>query len=139
MQLPSVVSERLVGFCHLVRILALLERAAGAVGGVEDLTGESFLHGLLASGSGVGRDPAQTQCLASCGANLHRNLIGGAADTASLYLENRHDIFHGLLKNLKRVVTCLFSNDIKCAVDDLLGNALLAVLHDVVDETGHEF
>ena len=49
--LPAVVSERLVSLSHLMGILTLLERAAGTVHSIEDLTGESLLHGSLGTSS----------------------------------------------------------------------------------------
>ena len=47
MNLPSVVCKRLVGFRHLVGILALFERAALSVDGIEQLTRKTFFHPAL--------------------------------------------------------------------------------------------
>jgi len=47
--LPAVVSERLVGVGHLLKIFATLHRAADAVAGIEDLVGQTLGHGALAT------------------------------------------------------------------------------------------
>src|SRR6266545_8352286 len=59
--LPAVVREGLVGLGHLVGVLALLDRGAETVRGVEDLVHQALGHRLLAAGTGVRRQPAQGQ------------------------------------------------------------------------------
>src|SRR6266542_2279010 len=44
---PAVMGEGLVGLGHLVGVLLTLDRGAGAVGGVQQLTGQAVCHGLL--------------------------------------------------------------------------------------------
>src|SRR5664280_2267742 len=56
---PAVVRERSVGLGHLVGVLALLDRGAEAVRGVEDLVHEALGHGLLAALPRVADQPAQ--------------------------------------------------------------------------------
>ena len=97
------MSKRLVCLCHLVRIFTLLACTAGSVECIKDLTGQSFLHGLLVALSGVLGDPSQAESLLSLGTDLHRYLIGRTAETAGLDLELRHDVLHCLLKNLQRI------------------------------------
>ena len=47
--LPAVVSERLVGFGHLVGVFALLHACPEAVAGIQDFVHEAFRHRLLAA------------------------------------------------------------------------------------------
>ena len=49
----TIVGKSLVGLGHLVRILALLDRTADTVGGVDDLSGQTSRHGLLAAGGSL--------------------------------------------------------------------------------------
>src|SRR4051812_31572013 len=56
--LPAVVSERFVRFRHFMRVFALFDRVAAAVGGIHDLAGELVLHRLLAARLGVADEPA---------------------------------------------------------------------------------
>ena len=132
----TIVGKSLVGLGHLVRILALLDRAADTVGGVDDLSSQTSRHGLLATGAAVSGQPAQAEGLAAGRANFQRNLIVSAADTAGLALEVRHDVLHCLLEHLERVVAGLFLHDVECIVNDLLRNTFLAIQHDVVDQAG---
>ena len=95
-------------------------------------------HGALTTGTGIGRQPTQTEGLTTGGTDLHRHLIGGTADAAGLGLQAGHDILHGLVENIERLVAGLVLDHVERAVDDLLGDALLAVEHHAVDELGHQ-
>ena len=66
-KLPAVVSEGLVGLCHLMSILAALDRSTEAVGGVEDLVGETLGHRLLATGAGESVSQRSDSVLARAG------------------------------------------------------------------------
>ncbi len=119
-------------------IFALLHRGAGVVAGVHDLSGQALFHGLFAALAGIGGDPPQTQSLPTVGLDLQRNLVGGAAHAAGLDFQSGHDVFHGLLEGFQTVLAGLLFNKFKGTVHDLLGNALLAVEHDAVDELGNQ-
>ncbi len=93
---------------------------------------------LLTTGTGISRQPTQTEGLTTGGTDLHRHLIGGTADAAGLGLQAGHDILHGLVENIERLVAGLVLDHVERAVDDLLGDALLAVEHHAVDEFGHQ-
>ena len=84
------MGECLVGFGHFVGIFTFLHSAAGVVGSIHDLACQALGHGSLAAGAGVSGQPAQTQGLTAVGPDLDRYLIGGAADTAGLYLKAGH-------------------------------------------------
>ena len=47
------MSESLVGFGHLVGIFALLNRVTDVVDCIQNLTGETILHGLLGTVAGI--------------------------------------------------------------------------------------
>ena len=74
--------------------------------------------------------PAQAEGLAAGGADLHGDLVGGAADTAGLDFEAGHDVLKSLLEHLERIVAGLLLDDVESIVNDLLSNALLAIQHD---------
>ena len=136
--LITVVSECLIRLCHLVRVLTLLDRAAQIVSCIEDLASQACAHGLLGAGAGILGDPAQAQSLTALRTNFHRHLVGGAADTACLYLQARHDVLHSLSENLQGFTTGFVSNNVKSTINDLLRNALLAVQHDRIDQLGNQ-
>ena len=98
------MGKSLVGLGHLVGILALLAGAALAVHSVHDLASQSLSHQLFAAVAAIGGQPTQTQGLTALRAYLHGYLISGAADTASLDLQNGHDVLHRQLKSLQRVL-----------------------------------
>ena len=136
--LPAVVGEGLVGLGHLVGVLALLHSAAQVVGSVHDLAGQTLLHGLLAAVAGISGQPAQTQGLAALRADLDGHLVGGAAHTAGLDLQGRHDVLQGLGVDLHRLLAGLVLDDLEGAVDHLLSHALLTVQHNAVGQLGNQ-
>ena len=136
--LPAEMGERLVGLGCLVDFLALLHGAAGVVGGVHEFAGQALSHGALAAGTGVGRQPAQTQGRAAGGTDLHGDLIGGAAHTAGLDFQAGHDILHGLVEHFDGVFLGLLLDLVEGTVDHLLGHALLAIQHDTIDQPGDQ-
>src|SRR6185437_17054287 len=93
--LPAVVGEGLVGLGHPVHVLTALDGRADAVGGVEDLVGQPFGHGLLAALPGEPGEPTDGQGGGPPRADLHRHLVGGATDPAALDLELRPDVLDG--------------------------------------------
>src|SRR5437660_9128120 len=59
--LPAVVRESLVGVCHLVDVLALLDRVAAVLRGIDDLVRETVHHRLLVALAGVLDEPAHAE------------------------------------------------------------------------------
>ena len=137
-RLVTVVSESLVRLCHLVGILALLNSTAQVVAGIHDLASQTLTHGLLRTSARVLGDPAKAQGLTTLRTNFHRDLIGGAAYTASLNFERRHDVLHRLGEYFQRFTSGLLTDNIESTVNNLLRNALLAVEHDRVYQLGDE-
>lgn len=82
------MSEGLVGLCHLMSILAALDRSTEAVGGIEDFVGQTLSHGLLATGAGEVGEPAQRQRVGAARLHFDRDLVGSATDTAGANLED---------------------------------------------------
>jgi hypothetical protein len=74
----------------------------------------------------------------TAGGNLHGHLICGAADAAGPDLEDRGQGLDARLELLHGVLAGALAEDRQRVVDDLLGDGLLAVLHDLVDDLLHE-
>ena len=132
------MSKCLVGFCHLMGIFTLLASAAHIVGGIDDLTSQLFLHGALTAGSCISCQPAQTQGLTSLRTYFHGNLVSSTTYTAGLNFQYGHDVLQSLLENIQRLLTCLFADNVECAVNNLLSDTLLTVQHNAVYQTGNE-
>jgi hypothetical protein len=67
--------------------------------------------------------------------NLHGHLIGRAADAAALDLKARAGVLQRTDHQVHRVAFAeLLAHPLKRTVDDALGEALLAALHDDVDQ-----
>src|SRR5690625_1929865 len=105
------MSKRLIGLCHPVRILALLHGVSGVIRCIEQLCSEALRHALLPTNAGVLNNPTQRQSEATLGSNFYWHLIRSTTNSPRLYLKNGHDILHGLLENVERVLTRLFLND----------------------------
>ena len=137
--LPLEVGEGTVGLGHLVRLFALLHHVAGVVVGVDEFGGEGFGHrGALAAGGGGG-DPAQRDAVLALRGDFDRDLVGGATDATALHFELRAAVLEGAEHQLDGVALHqLFADLLDRAVDDALGDGLLAGLHHDVDELADE-
>ena len=90
--LPAVVGESLVGLRHLVDVFAALHSSAGAVGGIEDLVGETLGHRVLFALAGELDEPAHGQGLRATGAHLDRHLVRRTTDPAGPHLDGGPDV-----------------------------------------------
>src|SRR5215467_8039383 len=123
---PAVVGEGLVGFGHLVHVLAALHARPEAVARVQQLVHEPLGHRLLAALPGVGHDPAQRQGGAAGGLDLDRDLVGRATDTAAFDLDRRLHVVERALEGDHRVVAGLVLAALERPVHDPLGQGALA-------------
>src|SRR6218665_207605 len=131
------VTESLVGFGHTVHFVALFHCPATAFGGFEQLVGQTLGHRLFATLAGRFLDPAHRQRQPADRTPLHRHLVVGTADTAGLDFDHGLDVVDGHGEGFQRVlVGVLFLYQFQGAIDDALGNRLLAAFHDHVHEFG---
>src|SRR5436305_1529688 len=137
-RLPAVVREGLIGLRHPVDVVLSLERAALLVQRVENLVGELVPHALLAPLARERDEPAHRESAGAPLRHLDGHLVVRAADAAAAHLQDRGDRLHGLLEHLDRRATGLRPDGLERAVDDLLGDRLLAVEHDLVDHLRDE-
>ena len=114
-----------------------LDSRAGVVGSVHDFSGKTFRHGLLAALAGEHDQPAQGQRLTAFRTDLNRDLIGRAANTASLDLQRGRNVGQSSLEHFVGILAGLFLDGIEGFVAHVLSDATLAVEHDLIDELGH--
>src|SRR5229473_2185186 len=136
--LPAVVRERLVGVGHTMGVLALLHRGAAVLRRIADLARQALLHRVLGAAARRADQPADRQRLAAIGPHFDGNLIGGAADAPRADLDGRADIAQRLMKDSQGILTAALGDAIEGAVDDRLGSGLLALVHQAIDEFGHD-
>src|SRR5436305_5048893 len=132
--LPAVMREGFVRLRHAVNVVLPLPGAALLLIRVEDLSGETLSHRVLATGPGELDEPTDRQGAGAAGGDLDRHLVGGATDAAGADLEHRGQLFDRCLQGLDRVLAAALADDRQGVVDDPLGKALLAVAHDLVDQ-----
>ena len=116
--------------------LALLHRATPAFRGFEQLGGEALAHRLLAALAGGLAQPAHGERGAADRTDFDRDLEVGAADAAALDLNHRPRVLQRLVEDFHRVLATLLGDDFERAIDDALGNGLLAGFHQHVHEFG---
>src|SRR5450631_682689 len=137
--LPAVVREGLVRLGHLVRVLTTLHSGTEAVACVKDLVHQTFGHGLLAPLTRVAHHPAESQRGRPATLDLDRHLVRRATNTAALDLKSRLDVVERTLEGDDRVGASLGASALECSVDDGLGDGLLAVHEDLVDQLGDQW
>jgi hypothetical protein len=82
------------------------------------------------------RQPAHRQRLLPGRTHLGRHLVVGTTDTARLDLDQRTDVGQRLTHLVHRVASGLLAQPVERAVHDGLGDRLLAIVHDHVDQLG---
>src|SRR3546814_16978207 len=75
--------------------------------------------------------------LRTVGADLYRDLIGGATDTARAHLEMRLHVAQRVVEQLDRIVAGALLHQVEGPIDAALCGRLLAVQHDAVHELAH--
>src|SRR6185437_1054175 len=137
-RLPAVMRKRLVGVSHLVGVLALLHRITAAIESVEQLGRELLLHAVTRAVARRLDDPADGERLAPLRAHFDGNLIGGTADASRTDLDGRLHVLQRLVEGGDRIGLELGLDLVEGAVDDALGDRLLATLHQRVHELGQD-
>src|SRR6185437_13208985 len=136
--LPAIVLEGFVGVGHAVRVLALLHLRAAIVGRIHELARKALFHGVLRAVARAADDPADGEGLAAIGAHLDRDLVGGAADAARAHLDGRADIAERVVEHPQRVLARALGDAVERAIDDTLGDRLLALVHQAIHELAHD-
>src|SRR5690348_3458310 len=134
MSLVPEVRESFVAFGHPVSLLFALHRPAGVLRSIENLERELLGHTLPAPLPRETHDPATGQRQPALRPDLDRHLVGGAADTSRLDLEQRRGVAQRQVEDLERLLLGLLGGAGQRVVDDLLGGRALAPAHDHVDE-----
>jgi hypothetical protein len=117
-----------------VRVFALLDGGTAIGGSIHQLGSETFTHGVLVAAARSAGQPADRKSLLAIGTDLDRNLVGRTTDAAGANLNFRGHIVHGIVEDADRFALQLVLDDIEGAIDDTLGDRLLAVEHDVIHE-----
>src|SRR5688572_651600 len=136
--LPAVVREGLVGLRHPVDVVLLLVRTALLIERVHELTGELRRHALFASIARVLHDPAQRERSRAPLRHLDGHLVVRAADAPGADLEDGRDALDGLLEHLELRLPGLLGRDRERVVHRALGDGLLSVEHEAVDQRRDE-
>ena len=126
--------ESLVGFRHAMHFLALLHRAAAALGRFLQLAGQAHGHRLLAALLRRLADPAHGERDAPHRTHLDRHLVVGAADAAAFHFDHGLHVLHRLAEHLERILAALRLDRVERVVNDMLCDRFLAAGHENIDE-----
>src|SRR5690606_17342366 len=128
--------EGLVGLRHPMDLVALLDGAATILGGFHQFVGQALAHRLLGALLGRLAQPAHRQRRTADRTDLDRHLVVRATDPAALDLHHRAAVLQRLVEDLDRVLARAGLDLLERAIEHALGNGLLAVEHQDVDELG---
>src|SRR5579872_7457342 len=132
------MGEGAIRLGHAMGVLALLDRRAAIVRSVEQFGRKAIDHGLVVAAARGGDDPADGERLPALGAHFDRHLIGRAADAARAHFDRGGDIVERLAEYRDRIAFDLGLDAVERAIDDRLGDRLLALVHDRVHEFGDD-
>src|SRR5215212_154573 len=125
------MAEGLVGLGHLVGVLAPLDGGAKAVHGIDELGGELLAHALAAALARRLDEPADAERQPPLAADLDRHLVRRAADAAGFDLDDRSGIPERGLHDLEARPLRLELGPRERLAQDALGEAALAVGHEL--------
>src|SRR5437667_4310676 len=128
-QLPPIVRERLVRFCHAVNIFLLLDRSTLTVGRVQQFICELVDHALLGASTRIGNQPADGERGTPVRIYFDRNLIVRAAHTAALHFEQRLGILDRFLEQRQRFSSAVLLKVGQGLIKDTFRRALLSLIH----------
>src|SRR5215207_2446317 len=131
--LPAIVRERLVRVRHAVRVF-LLHRVAFPLRRGDHLGGELLRHRLLVAVARVADQPAHRQRRTALGTHFDRHLVRRATDAAALHFNDRLEVRERLLEDVHARLARTVLDEVHRGVEDPLGRALLALIHEDVDE-----
>jgi len=120
-----------------VNFITLLDRTAAILRGFQHFSSQTLTHRLLGTLAGRFTQPAHGQRSTTGRTDFYRNLVVGTTNAAGLHFDHRLDVAHGSTKHLQRILAGLGGDDIESAINNALGDRLLAALHDGVDELGN--
>src|SRR3989304_8487424 len=89
LRLPPVVNEGLVRLGHAVRVVPAFDRGALLAEGVNYFGGQTLGHGASLAGPRRAEHPAHGERELARGADLQRDLVGGATHPAGRPLQRR--------------------------------------------------
>src|SRR5690606_22345753 len=137
--LPTIMGKGPVGFCHAVGLLPLADRTALAVGRVQNLPRQLLIHrpGVPTQPRSLDR-PAEPQAQPAAGPALQPNLVGVAAHPAGPHLQEGLDILQSRFQRFQVIPSRLLPDDLQRAVDNPLGQRVLARDHHLVDQARHQ-
>src|SRR6266567_519665 len=124
----------LVRFGHAVHFFALLHRAATPFGRFEQLRCEPLAHRFLSTLARCFTQPAHRERHAAYRTDLDRHLKVRTAHASALDLDRRLGVRERLSEDLEWILAALLRDRLEGAIDDALGDGLLAAAHEHVDE-----
>src|SRR5438093_5806240 len=123
---------------HPVRIFAALDGRTLVVGGVHQFGGEAVGHALASALARRQEQPAYGKRLAAVALDLYGHLVRRATYAAGLHLDDRSGVADRLLEHLDAGALGAPFKLVNRIVENALGQALLAALHQLVDELRHQ-
>src|SRR5690606_18572334 len=103
---------------------------------IEQLTGETQVHGFFATLLGRFTQPAHGQGQAAHRTHFNGHLVVRATDAAAFHFHQRLDVVDGKSKDFDRLFAGLGLDLVEGTVDDTFGDSLLARQHHDVHELG---
>ena len=139
-ELETEVSESLVGFGHLVRIVLLADSVAFTVLGGNEFGSKAIGHVRFVAVAGSVEEPAESESLGAIRSHFHRDLVVCTTDATGLDFDTGLDVLeaHFELFESGFLAFDLLVELVKSGVDDLFSDGLLALLEHDTDEFGDE-
>lgn len=137
--LPGKMREGFIRFGHAVGIFADGYSCTLPVVGINEFVGKFLGQGLALALPDCDQYPTYGQGVLTFSADLNRDLVGRATNTARTDFEHRLYVFNRYIENFYWIgVFDTFADNGQGVVHHFFGHGFLAAMHDVVDELGQD-
>ena len=131
------MGKGLIRLSHPVGVFLFLDGSPRVIECIQEFPGKSLAHRLFIPRPGISDDPSKGKRCSPLGPYLYRHLVCRAADPPRFHLQHRLDVVDSCLKDLERVIACLFLDNLECPLADSFSYRFLTVFQHDVDKLTH--
>ncbi|EMH93939.1 hypothetical protein MTE2_1682 [Klebsiella pneumoniae VA360] len=137
--LPTVVSERLVGFGHTVNVFTFLNCSTFVVCSISEFVRQAQSHGFITAFTSSFNDPTHCQGITTDRTNFNWNLISRTTYAAGLNFDSRAHVFERNFEGFQFRFTRTLSQGLQRAVYDSFCSRFFTIYHQDIDKFSQQF
>ncbi|ROR95402.1 hypothetical protein EDF76_4337 [Raoultella terrigena] len=137
--LPTVVSERLVGFCHAVYVFTFLNCSTFVVCSIRKFVRQTQSHGFITTFTSSFNDPTHCQSITTNRTDFNWNLISRTTNAAGLNFYSRTNVVESDFESFQFIFTRTLSQGLQRAVYDSFCSRFFTIYHQDIYKFCQQF